>query len=90
MSVTTDASTAASSSANELSQQSAFFGFLALYLSVLSQNAGALPPLPSAHRLPLRSSPLVCAADTILLLAHPLLLAVLCGCAPRTAMRLAW
>jgi len=70
---------------------SAFWAMVAVYLSVLLQNGGAVGGLPFAHRAHLRSSPLVTAADTALSAIHLVWLWWAGGGrAPRAAARAVW
>ncbi len=72
-----------------VSWQSVFWAVIAMALNVLLQNAGSVCARSSSWRIPLRSSPLICAADTILCLLELLWIKTL-GCSWSTAARHVW
>jgi hypothetical protein len=77
------------SSNNQLSWQSAFFGLMGIYGAILVQNAGAIGGLDGDYRFALRTSPLVTAADTAMLIIK-LVWLILRGLDLRSAARIVW
>ena len=88
-SIPTEPSPSPPSDPSPISWQSAYWGFMAVYLPVIMQNAGAVADQHYHTRIGLRASPVFCAIDTLMAIVKFIAM-MWVGCNYTTAAQHVW